>query len=149
MTQMVIKKAERLYNPARDVAHNMADVLNSVLSHVEDYPRAACGVLFPEEEDFDEVVFGDALKKYGEMLLAASDPKVKNQVEAVRMVGWDKVPPLYQMLISSLVGSALCGIAWTGRREAGHDSGMPRSLEMYRDCCKRALAIMTRKAEGE
>lgn len=108
----------RLYNPARDVAHNFQDVVQSMAERLEDGVWSELDSLLKKEGiSLDEL--GEACGRYAEYVAMAAnkDTATKSVEEALEHSGFLNTDPVAQIAVMAMLGQIYTGIQHVGIRE--------------------------------
>lgn len=107
----------RLYNPARDVAHNFHEVAKLVAARLEDgmWPELA-GVLAREGVTLDAL--GEACGAYCNYIGSAATHPEWEMEDALRVSGFLNCLPAAQVAVLAMYGVCYAGIQFAGVREA-------------------------------
>lgn len=107
----------RLYNPARDVAHNFQEVMNLVAGRLEDYAWPELNeVLSREGITIDDL--GEACGAYCQYLASAAQEPNVSMTESLTRSGFTKCKPAAQVAVMAMLGTCYAGIQHAGIREA-------------------------------
>lgn len=107
----------RLYNPARDVAHNFQEVMNLVAGRLEDHAWPELdGLLTRENINLDDL--GEACGAYCRYLASAIHEPTLPMGEALIKSGFLACKPAAQVAVMAMIGTCYAGIQHAGIREA-------------------------------
>jgi len=107
----------RLYNPARDVAHNFQEVMNLVAGRLEDYAWPELNeVLAREGITIDDL--GEACGAYCRYLASAAQEPNVSMAEGLARSGFTQCEPAAQVAVMAMLGTCYSGIQHAGIREA-------------------------------
>jgi hypothetical protein len=107
----------RLYNPARDVAHNFKEVLMLVADRLEDaqWPELQA-LLDSQGVSLDDL--GEACGAYCQFVAFATTDSETSMLESLEHSGFLKAKPAAQVAVMAMLGTCYSGIQYTGIREA-------------------------------
>lgn len=110
---------QRLYNPARDVAHNFAGVVELIINNYDDAGWAALREFTTQQGVTDEDIAA-TLDAFVTAIMYAKD-KLKRKLSihaALTETGFFKQKLLAQVTIMALLGQIYTGMHYAGIREA-------------------------------
>ena len=110
---------QRLYNPARDVAHNFAGVVELIITNYDDAGWAALREFTMQQGVTDEDIAA-TLDAFVTAIMYAKD-KLKRKISihtALTETGFFKQKLLAQVTIMALLGQIYTGMHYAGIREA-------------------------------
>lgn len=107
----------RLYNPARDVAHNFQEVMNLVASRLEDFAWPELNAVL-EREGITLDDLGEACGTYCRYLASAAQEPNVSMAESLARSGFMGCKPAAQVAVMAMLGTCYAGIQHAGIREA-------------------------------
>lgn len=108
---------DRLYSPARDVAHCFADVMREAAARLEDERWAALAALLKKEGVTQEEL-GAACQAACLFVASAVDSPKEKMGECLARCGFWKVPEAANIGLMAIVGTVMMGYFWGGAHEA-------------------------------
>ena len=116
----------RLYDANRDIAHNAAAVVKTVIQRFDEghWPelKALCTLhgVGPAE-------LGQAVQAYADFIGNVSDLN-ETCAESLTKSGWRACPPAAQIAVMAMLGTVIAGIQWKGIRDCTFGFGPPAGI---------------------